>query len=102
MAMQLGQSAGHMSGDTWGHPIKAAPVGRRTVDLDEIISSAKGLAIAAHLVLNDLVQSFGIPEVPQLTADGALRVGHFPRAYRDRLRHDAASFELETTTTDTL
>lgn len=78
-----------------------ALVERRTVDLDEIISSSKGLAIVVHLVLDDLVQGFGIPEVPQLTADGALRIGYFPHAYQHRLCRDAASFDLETTN-DTL
>lgn len=101
MPMQLGQAFGHVLGDIWGHQIKAAPVGRRTINLDEIASSGKGLAIAAHLVLNDLIQGFGFPEVPQLTADGAIRIRYFPREYHDHIRNVVKHSDLEITT-DTL
>jgi hypothetical protein len=99
--VQLADSAGPTSNDTWGHQTTTAPVGRHTVDLDEIVGSGKGLAIAARQVLNDLAQGFGIPESPQLTAEGALRIAYFPRLDQHRLRRDAPYHGLATTT-DTL
>jgi hypothetical protein len=47
------------------------------VDLTAIVESPQDWIVAARLVANDLVQAFGLIEVPQINADGALRVRHF-------------------------
>jgi hypothetical protein len=47
-----------------------------TIDLD-VLNSHQELLITARLLATDLFQAFGIPEVPQITKEGALRMRYF-------------------------
>lgn len=99
MPMQLADASNEFSVyETWSHlKIEHAPVGRHTVNLDEITGTTQGLVTAARIVLNDLVQGLGIAESPQLTADGALRIKYFgrDRGTRDQFRALAEGYGLE-------
>jgi hypothetical protein len=96
MTMQLGQSRG-FAGDRWGREIEEAPVGRHTVDLDEIVGTGRGLIVAARMVINDLVQGFGLAESPQLSNTGALRIRYFAQPHHGQLRVQAGNLGLDIT-----
>jgi hypothetical protein len=76
LAMNLVHGRGHFSiGGSWNQrPVTAAPASRHTVDLSTVADSPTGLLATSSLCLTDLVQSFGVIETPQFTADGAVRV----------------------------
>lgn len=93
--MRLGHPRGAPS-DSWNSgSVESAPIGRHTVDIDEITKSSTGLVIAARMVLNDLVQGFGVAESPQLTPDGALRRPCFRNRARGHVEQEAERFGLE-------
>jgi len=54
------------------------PVSRRTVNLGDCLTSA-GRLVVARMLMTDVFQAFGYPEVPQITEDGSIRKPYFAR-----------------------
>ncbi len=52
------------------------PRSRHQINLEDC-QSGTGLVICARMLLTDLFQSFGVPEVPQITAAGEIRQPYF-------------------------
>jgi hypothetical protein len=69
-------------------PHEATPVGdarilrrpvtsRHTVSLEALTGSMTDVLLTARILLTEIMQAFGVPEVREITADGALRIQHF-------------------------
>jgi hypothetical protein len=54
-------------------PLTRLPSSRHTINIDGPVDSAPERLVAARLILTDLVQAFGLAEVFQINATGALR-----------------------------
>lgn len=77
------------------HALSRAPTGRHTVDLDDAIASPSALLMVTRMLVTDLAQAFGLPESPQITADGALRVRYWQDI--ERVRKVATDWGLDVT-----
>jgi Putative DNA-binding domain len=64
--------------------IRQLPSSRHTISLDGISSGIVDRLIATRLLLTDLVQGFGLPEVLQVDASGALRRPYWNARVIDR------------------
>ena len=53
------------------------PVAETLADLDDVADNAPALLVALYPALSDLVQSFGVAELAQLTDDGRIRLRYF-------------------------
>lgn len=86
----LGHSRGHGGAfpDAWGgsFAITDIPAGQSVADLDDIASSAIDLLTGLYGALNDVVQSFGVAELAQLTDQGQLRWPYFNHERRPHLK----------------
>jgi hypothetical protein len=60
-----------------GHEVSGPLISRHTVSLDAITGSTTNLLLTARILLTEIMQAFGLPEVREITADGALRIQHF-------------------------
>lgn len=56
--------------------------------------SLRGQAVIGHLLLTDLFQAFGRPELPYIAANGAYRVQHFSRDTQRTLQGWTPEVEL--------
>jgi hypothetical protein len=82
-----GQAGLFHSRSGWGYgdrvhdtlSVTSQVVSEHTIDLEAVASSTTELLAAAHLVMTDLVQAFGLPEPYQLTPEGAVRLPYFGR-----------------------
>jgi hypothetical protein len=52
-------------------------VSRHTVSLDALTGTVTDVLLTARILLTDIVQAFGLPEVGEITPSGALRIRHF-------------------------
>ncbi len=77
------------------HPIDSAPIGRHTVNLDEIVAYPRAVVVATRMVVNDLFQGFGQPECPQVTADGGFNLPFFSSGIAGRVQQTAEQNGLD-------
>jgi hypothetical protein len=96
----LGHSRGHGGGafpDAWGgsFTVTDMPAGEALADLDDIAAHTTELLIALHPALNDVVQSFGVAELAQLTEQGQLRWPYFNHDRRPHVRAWADRHRVE-------
>ncbi len=54
------------------------PVSRRTVNLGDCLTPT-GRLVVARMLMTDVFQAFGYPEVPQITEDGSIRKPYYAR-----------------------
>ncbi len=82
----LGHTRGHGFPSAWSgsFAVTDLPIAQAVADLDDIASSTRDLLITVHAALTDLVQSFGVAELAQLTNDGRIRTLYWNR---DRLAY---------------
>jgi hypothetical protein len=57
--------------------LRRSPISLHTIDVSACFASTRELLVACRLVLTDLYQAFGIPEVEQIHEDGHLRRRYF-------------------------
>jgi hypothetical protein len=67
---------------------------QHTISLDDLTGPTQRLVAVAALMLTDIWQAFGFPEVQQLALDGAIRIRHFAPLYQERLRQWAADRDV--------
>jgi len=72
------------------------PLSRHQVNLDES-QTAAGALLAARMLLTDLFQYLGVPEVPQITATGNLRRRYFRSDYFGTVEKWAESARVQVT-----
>jgi hypothetical protein len=53
------------------------PASRHTIDLDAAVDDAAGLLLTARMLGTDIVQAFGLAEVPHIDDEGRLRLNKF-------------------------
>jgi Putative DNA-binding domain len=71
---KLSHGRGHFSGGYWTEQqVNGTAPSRHTIALDAVSESALELVIATRTVVTDLLQSFGLAECPQITANGTIR-----------------------------
>lgn len=73
-------------------------VSLHTIDVASCFGAGRELLVGCRLVLTDIYQAFGVPEVEQISEDGALRHRYFSRWARQDLvtwagRHDVDVLE---------
>lgn len=75
----FGHTRGHGFPTAWSgsFAVTDLPIAEAHADLDDIASNTADLLIALHPVLTDLVQSFGVAELAQLTDDGRIRTPYW-------------------------
>jgi hypothetical protein len=80
----LGHTRGHGFPNAWSGSfvVSEIPVAEVVADLDDLAASSSELLVALHAALTDVVQSFGIAELAQLTDRGQLRWPYWNREHR--------------------
>lgn len=99
LPMKLSHTRGqHGMGGHWASDVEAhgSGVSEHTVDLTAIESSPTELLVATRLVVTDLLQSLGVPECPQITPDGGIRVRYWSDA-DDRIEAVCGELGIPTT-----
>ena len=86
-----------MRGPDTNNTLKGDEVSRHTLSLDDLTGSQSRLLAASRLVLTDLFQAFGSPEVRQITPDGGLRIRHWSSSEHQSLRRWADANGVEVT-----
>lgn len=78
--------------DEWGsaHPVVDVPSSDHTIDLDAAVASPCDRMIVMRMLLADVFQAFGLPEVPQISNEGHLR----PRYWRTCLNDWSESLRV--------
>lgn len=85
---QLVHSRGGFGADSWNEQVRTddpEPFGW-TATLDGITSGGPGLVSATALPLTVIGQAFGVPELPQLSADGEVRIRYFSREVQQSVK----------------
>lgn len=83
----LGHTRSHGLAQPWGgtFALDQVPVGSAFADLDDVTERTSDLVVAVAAAVTDVVQSFGVPELAQLTADGQVRLPYWSHDVRPRL-----------------
>ena len=64
--------------------VYAFPVSRHQINLEDC-QTGTGILLSVRMLLTDLIQSVGVPEVRQITSDGKLTRGAFRRGFLPRV-----------------
>jgi hypothetical protein len=83
-------------------PLATFPVSQHTISLDSVAANVQERLVAVRLLLTDVVQGFGFPEVLQIHPDGTLRRRYWGGIYRDIVTQwaEAKGVEQVDTTVD--
>jgi hypothetical protein len=81
-----------------GRPhITAPPVADGVFNIDTLAEPGAGLLAAAHALCTGLFQEFGMPEAPQITTTGVIRIHYWQSGWQTGVRTWAAANGVELT-----
>lgn len=75
--------------------VSTETVSEHTIDLEAAAVSTTELLAAAHLIITDLVQAFGLPEPYQITPEGAVRLPYFGREQQEHVSRWAQANDVD-------
>jgi hypothetical protein len=95
----LGHTRGYGFPSAWSgsFAVRDLPIAEALADLDDIASSTPDLLITVHAALTDLVQSFGVAELAQLTDEGRIRTSYWNHQRQPYVQRWAEAHGVELT-----
>jgi hypothetical protein len=73
-------------GSSLGHQVAKPPIATGAFDLDDLAEDGTPLVAATAALTTELIQHFGYPECPQMTADGSIRIKYWQHGLSQRVQ----------------